>query len=49
MGREVLNGFSSLYAMIATTKFIEILFCMNKCFIEQTTNEGLLDAKNGQQ
>ena len=30
MGREVLNGFSSLYAMIATTKFIEILFCMNK-------------------
>ena len=49
MGREVLNGFSSLYAMIATTKFIEILFCMNKSvFVEQTPNEVLLDAKNGQ-
>ena len=30
MGREVLNGFSSLYAMIATTKFIGILLCPNE-------------------
>ena len=44
------TGFSSLYAVRAAS-IIHWNFTLHeyKCFIEQTHNEGLLDAKNVQQ